>query len=65
MKRPMLPAAAGLAGQGDVHGSEPLPAEPWPEGFAYREEVISADEERVLAMDVLFSTRGPRLRHRP
>jgi alkylated DNA repair dioxygenase AlkB len=26
-----------------------LPAESWPEGLAYREEVVSDDEERVLA----------------
>ena len=44
----LLPTAAALAGQDGPPGG-PSPADPWPEGFAYREEVISADEERALA----------------
>ena len=48
MRRPVFPISANLAGQG-AHRSEPLPAEPLPEGLAYREEVVSAEEERVLA----------------
>jgi hypothetical protein len=48
MKRPTFAQAAGVAGTGARQG-ELFAAEPWPEGFAYREEVISPDEERALA----------------
>jgi alkylated DNA repair dioxygenase AlkB len=48
MKRPTLADAAAVAGTGARQG-ELFAAEPWPEGFAYREEVISPDEERALA----------------
>jgi alkylated DNA repair dioxygenase AlkB len=48
MKEPLFSSVAAPPGQ---HGPrhEPAPAAPWPEGFAYREAVMSPDEERVLA----------------
>jgi alkylated DNA repair dioxygenase AlkB len=48
MKRPTRAEAPAVVGTGARHG-ELFPAEPWPAGFAYREEVISPDEERALA----------------
>src|SRR5258708_21770884 len=48
MKRPTFAQAAGVAGTGARQGELFAPA-PRPEGFAYREEVISPDEERALA----------------
>jgi alkylated DNA repair dioxygenase AlkB len=48
MKRPTRAEAAAVVGTGARHG-ELFPAEPWPAGFAYREEVISPVEERALA----------------
>ena len=48
MKRPTIAPALGVAGTGARQG-ELFAAEAWPEGFAYREEVISPDEERALA----------------
>jgi alkylated DNA repair dioxygenase AlkB len=48
MKRPTLADAAAVVRTGARQG-ELFAAEPWPEGFAYREEVISPDEERTLA----------------
>jgi alkylated DNA repair dioxygenase AlkB len=48
MKRPTRAEAAAVVGTG-ARQDEPFEAEPWPEGFAYREEVIAPDEERELA----------------
>jgi alkylated DNA repair dioxygenase AlkB len=48
MKRPALAAAAAGGKIGARQGELFAPA-PRPEGFAYREEVISPDEERALA----------------
>ena len=48
MKEPLFPSEAAPSGQQGPPG-EPPPAAPWPEGFAYREAVMSPDEERVLA----------------
>jgi alkylated DNA repair dioxygenase AlkB len=48
MKRPTCAEAAPVVGTG-ARQDELLAAEPWPKGFAYREEVISPDEERALA----------------
>ncbi|MEA2848084.1 MAG: hypothetical protein QOG78_3365 [Rhodospirillaceae bacterium] len=63
MKRPTLADAAAVVRTGARQG-ELFAAEPWPEGFAYREEVISPDEERTLAEQfallplTLFAFRG-------
>jgi alkylated DNA repair dioxygenase AlkB len=48
MKRPTPADPAAVVGSGARQG-ELLAAEPWPDGFAYRKEVISPDEERALA----------------
>jgi alkylated DNA repair dioxygenase AlkB len=48
MKMPTCAEAAPVVGTGARRG-ELFAAELWPEGFAYREEVISPDEERALA----------------
>src|SRR5882757_8169271 len=48
MKRPARAEAAPVVGTGARQG-ELLVAEPRPEGFAYREEVIAPEEERELA----------------
>jgi alkylated DNA repair dioxygenase AlkB len=48
MKRQTLPGAAG-ATRTESRQGETFAAEPWPEGFVYREELISPDEERALA----------------
>ena len=48
MKRPTRAETAAAVGIGARQG-QLLAAEPWPDGFAYREEVISPDEERALA----------------
>jgi alkylated DNA repair dioxygenase AlkB len=46
--RSQPPRRAAFAGTGARQG-ELFAADPWPEGFAYREEVISPGEERALA----------------
>jgi alkylated DNA repair dioxygenase AlkB len=48
MKRPTHAEGAATVRTGARQG-ELLAAEPWPEGFAYREEVISSEEERAMA----------------
>lgn len=48
MKRPTRAEAAAVVGTGARQG-ELFATEPWPAGFAYREEVISPVEERELA----------------
>jgi alkylated DNA repair dioxygenase AlkB len=48
MKRPAL-AAAAAGGKIGARQGELFASAPRPEGFAYREEVISPDEERALA----------------
>jgi hypothetical protein len=45
--RPTLAKVA--TARSGVRQGELFAAEPWPEGFAYREEVISPEEEQALA----------------
>src|SRR5580693_4789686 len=58
MKRPTRAETAAVVGSGARQG-ELLAAEPWPDGFAHREEVIAPDEERALAERFALSPLTP------